>query len=114
MTGPILFAHHLTGYVPKVYRYPFEGDIPEQYEASARVKFFDNVVDRYLPDITQFVTLGAGFDTRAYRLPQEWMIKSFEVDAPATQSVKQAILNKAGIQSDAVMFVPRILRKKTG
>ncbi len=26
--GPILFAHHVAGYVPKAFRYPFEGDIP--------------------------------------------------------------------------------------
>ena len=34
-------AHRLTGYVPRAFRYPFEGDIPRQYEASARMTFFD-------------------------------------------------------------------------
>jgi hypothetical protein len=71
VSGPTLLAHRLTGYVPKAFRYPFEGDVPPQYEASARVAFFDNAVDRYLHDITQFVILGAGFDTRAFRLPKD-------------------------------------------
>src|ERR1700745_3568179 len=32
--GPVLLAHRLTGYVPRAFRYPFEGDISPQYEAS--------------------------------------------------------------------------------
>ena len=35
-TGPTLLAHRLTGYAPKAFKYPFEGDVPPQYEASAR------------------------------------------------------------------------------
>ena len=93
--GPMLLAHRLTGYVPKAFRYPIEGDIPAQYEASARQAFFDTVVDRYLPGIAQFVILGAGFDTRAFRLPRDGRVRSFEVDAPKTQAVKRAILDKA-------------------
>jgi O-methyltransferase involved in polyketide biosynthesis len=40
-TWPMLLAHRMTGYVPKAFRYPFEGDVPPQYEASARMTFFD-------------------------------------------------------------------------
>ena len=56
-TGPVLLAHRGTGYVPRAFRYPFEGDVPPQYEASARIWFFDAAVDRYLPDVAQFVIL---------------------------------------------------------
>ena len=38
-TGPVLLAHRVTGYVPRAFRYPFEGDVPPQYEASARIWF---------------------------------------------------------------------------
>src|SRR6266550_7721204 len=38
VAGPMLLAHRLTCYVPRAFRYPFEGDIPKQYEASARVQ----------------------------------------------------------------------------
>src|SRR5207249_1195763 len=97
VAGPMLLAHHLTGYVPRAFRYPFEGDISSQYEASARVTFFDTAVDRYLPEIAQFVILGAGFDTRAFRLPKDARVRSFEVDAPKTQAIKREMLKKAGI-----------------
>jgi methyltransferase (TIGR00027 family) len=103
--GPTLLAHRFTGYVPKAFRYPFEGDVPPQYEASARVPFFDAAVDRHLADIAQFVILGAGFDTRAFRLPRDTRVKSFEVDMPKTQAVKRAILAKVGIDATGVTFV---------
>jgi methyltransferase (TIGR00027 family) len=112
VAGPTLFAHRLTGFVPKAFRYPFEGDIPMQYEASARVTFFDAAVDRYLADIGQFVILGAGFDTRAYRLPKEVRVQSFEVDAPETQAIKREMLKKAGIDAAGVRFVTADFEKE--
>ena len=110
--GPTLLAHRLTGYVPRAYRYPFEGDVPGQYEASARVSFFDNVVDRCLGGIVQFVILGAGFDTRVFRLPKETQVRSFEVDTPKTQAVKCEMLEKAGIDSTGVTFVAADFEKE--
>jgi methyltransferase (TIGR00027 family) len=110
--GPMLFAHRVTGYVPKAFRYPFEGDVPPQYEASARVAFFDSAVDRYLTNIAQFVILGAGFDTRAFRLPENAQVRSFEVDAPKTQALKCEILEKAGIDSTDVTFVAADFEKE--
>jgi methyltransferase (TIGR00027 family) len=112
VAGPTLLAHRLTGYVPKAFRYPFEGEVPVQYQASARQTFFDGVVERYLPNITQFVILGAGFDTRAYRLPKDARVQSFEVDAPQTQAVKRELLNKTGIDSTGVTFVSADFEKE--
>jgi methyltransferase (TIGR00027 family) len=103
-TGPVLLAHRLTGYVPWAFRYPFVGEVPPRYEAAARIWFFDAAVDRYLPDVTQFVILGAGFDTRAYRLPKDIPVRVFEVDSPGTQTVKRQALQAAGIDSSAVTF----------
>jgi len=87
------------------FRYPFEGEVPMQYLASARQTFFDAVVDRYLANTPQFVILGAGFDTRAYRLPKDARVRSFEVDAPKTQGAKRELLSKAGIDTRGVTFV---------
>lgn len=103
--GPLLLAHRLSGYVPKAFRYPFQGDVPPQYQASARITFFDATLDRYLPRVEQFVILGAGFDTRAFRLPKHLRIQSFEVDAPKTQMIKREMVEKAGINADHVTFV---------
>jgi methyltransferase (TIGR00027 family) len=100
-----LLAHRLTGFVPSAFRYPFEGDVPPQFEASARVTFMDAAVERYLETINQFVILGAGFDTRAFRLARPAQIRCFEVDTPATLSAKQHLLRKANIDSSAVTFV---------
>jgi methyltransferase (TIGR00027 family) len=111
-TGPVLLAHRMTGYVPRAFRYPFEGDVAPQYEASARIGFFDAAVDRYLPGAAQFVILGAGFDTRAYRLTSDTRVRVFEVDSPATQRVKRETLEKAGIDSRAVTFVPADFEKE--
>jgi methyltransferase (TIGR00027 family) len=112
VAGPVLLAHRLTRYVPKAVRYPFEGDIPPQYEVWARMWFFDAAVDQYLPDVAQFVILGAGFDTRAYRLPNDTRVRVFEVDSPQTQMVKRETLKKAGIDSSGVTFVPADFEKE--
>ena len=58
-----------------------------------------------IPGLTQFVILGAGFDTRAFRRPVNDAIRSFEVDTSRTQAVKRASLQKAGINPGAVTFV---------
>jgi methyltransferase (TIGR00027 family) len=110
--APMLFAHRVTGYVPRAFRYPFEGDIPPHYQASARVTFFDSVVDRYLSDTAQFVILGAGFDTRAFRLPGNTRVRSFEIDTAKTQAVKRESLEKAGINVTGVTFVAADFEKE--
>ncbi|ATB43652.1 hypothetical protein CYFUS_009132 [Cystobacter fuscus] len=110
--GPMLFAHRLTGYVPRAFRYPFEGEVPPRYQASARIPFFDAAVDRYLADFDQFVILGAGFDTRAFRLPKDGRVRAFEVDMPKTQALKREMVEKAGIESARVTFVSADFEKE--
>lgn len=103
--GPMLLAHRLSGYVPQAFRYPFEGDVSLQNQAVARQTFYDSVVDRYVNDVTQFVILGAGFDTRAFRLPNETRVRSFEVDTLKTLTIKQELLAKADVDAAGVTFV---------
>jgi methyltransferase (TIGR00027 family) len=103
--GPMLLAHRLTGYVPRAFRYPFEGDVPPQYEPSARMSFFDAAIDRYLASMNQFVILGAGFDTRVFRLAKNAHIRCFEIDMPKTQAIKREMLRQAGIDTGRVTFV---------
>lgn len=110
--GPVLLANRVSGYVPKTFRYPFEGRITIQNQPSARQTFYDSVVDRYLAKVAQFVILGAGFDTRAFRLPKEMQVRSFEVDAPKTQAIKRDGLKQAGIDLDGVVFVGADFEKK--
>ena len=105
--GPMLLANRLSGYVPPAFRYPFRGDVSIRNQAAARQTFYDSVIDRYLGSVAQLVLLGAGFDTRAFRLPKEMprQVRSFEVDAPKTVAIKRAVLQRAGIDAARVTFV---------
>ena len=58
--------------------------------------------------VQQYLILGAGFDTFAYRQPA-WAsaLEIFEIDHPATQALKRGALAKAGIRPPAnLSFVP--------
>lgn len=55
----------------------------------SRVKYFDDFVEKSVNDgLEQLIILGAGFDTRAYRIEGLEEIKIFEVDHPQTQQYK--------------------------
>lgn len=74
----------------------------------ARTRYIDDDVQRGIEDgIEQLVILGAGFDSRAYRLPLQERVRVFEVDHPATQQVKKAKLTKIfGALPSHVVYVP--------
>ncbi len=103
--GPLLLAHRVSGYVPKVFRYPFEGEITLQNQGGARQTFYDRVVLQYIPEMAQFVILGAGYDTRALNLPKDAPVQSFEIDTTATIAGKRETLTKAGIDTTGVVLV---------
>ncbi len=106
LTGPTLLAHRLTGHVPKIYRYPYQGVPPMKDQPAARTTFFDGALTRHLADAEQLVVLGAGLDTRSYRLRPESRIRCFEIDMPRTQAFKREMLAKAGLDASRVTFVP--------
>ncbi|MCE5336846.1 MAG: class I SAM-dependent methyltransferase [Desulfobacteraceae bacterium] len=112
VTAPTLVAHALTGYVPKIYRYPYSGDIPMVHQSAGRTTLYDEALERHLGSIGQLVVLGAGLDTRAFRLPPEAGIRCFEVDMPKTQAFKREMLVKAGLDSSRIVFVPADFMKE--
>lgn len=65
----------------------------------ARTRFIDDALQRAVASgVSQVVFLGAGLDTRAYRLRDLLhSCKVVEADAPATQQHKLERLNRAGI-----------------
>jgi len=68
-----------------------------QESIATRSRYIDDVLQRHLRrGIKQLVILGAGFDTRPYRIQavQEQQVKTFEVDHPATQKFKQMAMGK--------------------
>jgi methyltransferase (TIGR00027 family) len=65
----------------------------------------DRLADRVRAGFTQYVILGAGLDSFAYR--SELAVRVFEVDHPATQQWKRGLLSAAGITiPEQVTFVP--------
>jgi methyltransferase (TIGR00027 family) len=59
--------------------------------AVARARFFDDVVaEAVAGGIGQLVVLGAGYDSRAYRISGIGSVRVFEVDQPDTIAVKKA------------------------
>jgi len=70
------------------------------------------VIDDALVDIverhkdSQVVILGAGFDTRAYRLSALAMARVFELDHPATQRAKREVIVRLKLSSGHVVHAP--------
>jgi methyltransferase (TIGR00027 family) len=72
----------------------------------ARTKWIDDAVTGALETSTQLVLLGAGFDTRAYRLLAAQRVITFELDQSETSLAKQAALRtKIGSLPEQVHFV---------
>ncbi len=73
-----------------------------------RTRYLDDVVQAAIAQgIQQVVILGAGYDTRPYRLPAIESIKVFEVDLPAVQNDKKKKLQKyLGRLPGHVSFIP--------
>lgn len=75
----------------------------------ARVKYFDDFVENCaVSGCTQFVFLGAGYDTRALRIKKlKSDITIFEVDHPETQCYKkEKIIKFSGKLPENVRYVP--------
>ena len=61
----------------------------------ARTRLIDDAITAALANhIEQLVILGAGFDSRAYRMPRLGAIDVFEVDHPDTQAAKRGVLKR--------------------
>ncbi|MGA3080081.1 MAG: class I SAM-dependent methyltransferase [Terracidiphilus sp.] len=73
----------------------------------------DRLAEAVAAGVRQYVVLGAGLDTFAYRNPFP-ELRVFEVDFPATQEWKRAMLAEAGIAlPESLTFVPLDFEHKT-
>jgi methyltransferase (TIGR00027 family) len=105
MAFPVLLGHRLTGFIPKMLRYPYEGIPHVRHQTAVRTTFGDAAIDKYLPGIEQLVELGAGYNTRTVRLQHMRQIRCFEVDLPGTQQLKLKLLHQCGVDTRGVTFV---------
>jgi len=74
--------------------------------AVARTRFIDEQIAAAVEPGGQCVLLGAGFDARPHRLSGLAGCRVFEVDHPATQAVKRAVLGRLGVPGGHVRYVP--------
>lgn len=81
---------------------------------AARSRFAeDHLAQAVAADVRQYVVLGAGLDTFAYRNPYS-ELRVFEADFPATQEWKREMLAAAGIPlPPQLSFVPLDLEHRT-
>ncbi len=70
-----------------------------------RTVMMDQLIQNSIISVTQFVILGAGYDTRCYGSLKDDHLRFFEVDQALTQQLKRACLLKAGIDASHVHFV---------
>jgi methyltransferase (TIGR00027 family) len=67
----------------------------------------DELAAAFQQGVRQYLILGAGLDTFAYRNPFGGLLKAFEVDHPATQEWKRSRLREQNIAAPAALaFVP--------
>ena len=82
--------------------------------AVARTRFVDDLLRDALSDgARQVLILGAGFDTRAYRMPGIAKARVFEVDHPLTQAAKVRLIDRTAMQPGAVIHVPVDFTRQT-
>ena len=78
---------------------------------SGRTAFFDRVtVDALERGVRQVVSVGAGYDGRAFRYARAG-VRWWEVDHPATQADKRARLRRLAVDTAHVSFVAHDLRQ---
>ncbi len=74
----------------------------------------DELARVYRQGTRQYLVLGAGLDTFAYRNPQGERLRVFEVDHPSTQAWKRAQLREHGIELPrSLTFVPVDFEKQS-
>ncbi len=113
LVWPLVLASKLSGYHPAFLAYPPRRPGGVSGMIGDRCEFLDAALLDHAPRVAQVVILGAGWDTRAYGLLRGQDVAIFEVDAPATQAVKRAALDKTGLDASHVTFVACDLNEKS-
>ena len=95
-----IMGHRLSVWVTKKFSPGFHEHL------ISRTRFIDELIEQCATDgVQQYVILGAGYDSRAYRLALPSILKVFEVDQPEVQSGKRARLPKNLPNAENVTYV---------
>lgn len=107
------FTDHIKDH-PDAYRDP--GSIGLRSHVLLRSRYAEDcLAEAYDRGVRQYVLMGAGLDTYAWRQdPARPALRIFEVDYPGTQQHKQELLSRAGLATPGnVRFVPLDLESST-
>ena len=117
MIDTMRLASRVSGYKGSAFSYPGPRPSTLATMMSHRTYFFDESIKEVLTrqdnPATQFVVLGAGYDTRCYDLAEDLDIKCFEVDMPPTLNTKKKALEAADVPHDHVTFVETDFNQET-
>ncbi len=109
VSGLMCWAARVSGYRGAIFTYPPEHPTSLLAMVNHRCEFFDRTlleaVEQSEPAVKQVVTLGAGWDSRAYGDLKGKDVRFFEVDTPPTQAVKKAALREGDVDAAHVTFV---------
>jgi methyltransferase (TIGR00027 family) len=105
LVRPIVWSSRISGYWPVMLDFPPPRPTPISAMVGARCEFLDQAMLDHVSAGDQVVILGAGWDTRGYGLLKDQEVMIYEVDAPATQAVKLAAIEKTGLDASHVSFV---------
>ena len=111
---PIIGPDHEAWLVENIERYRVRRALRASVALRSRYAE-DGLTEAVEKGVRQYVLLGAGLDTFAYRNPHQHAgLKVFEVDHPATQSWKRKRLSQSGIPLPASLtFAPVDFEKET-
>jgi len=93
----------------------FDWMLPGQFEAFAYRKAFceQQVRDSISSGATQVLVLGAGYDTLCWRLAPEFpCVRFFEIDQPATSSLKQKGIKELGASENLHLIAEDLSKRE--
>ncbi|MEO1079130.1 MAG: SAM-dependent methyltransferase [Pseudomonadota bacterium] len=102
---PLWLKHKIDGSEPLYPRIPPAGRERIVDLIPARTQVLDRMIERLLPEMEQFVVLGAGLDVRAAALAAEADIPCFELDQPQLQSLKKEALELLEATPENLHFI---------
>ncbi|MBM40423.1 MAG: hypothetical protein CL483_00685 [Acidobacteria bacterium] len=90
---------------PGLLRYPPPKPATFTDMMGVRCKLIDDALEEHVANGDQVVLLGAGWDVRGYDRPADQAVPWFEVDTAATQAVKRAAVDAAGLDTSGITYV---------
>lgn len=102
---PLWIAYKLTGTLALYPRRVPPGEESLMDMVPTRTSYFDDILRDVLPQMQQFIALGAGFDTRTVGPLMTEGLRPYEVDQQSTQALKRKTYTARGVDTTGVEFI---------